>query len=260
MAFLGDYHTHTIYSHGKGTIEDNVRSAVERGLKEVAITDHGFRHMMYNVRHMDWATMRRDAQTVAEKYPQIKVYLGLETNLSSRFGRADILESDINQLDIIVCGYHKFVLPDRFSDMGCFFLPNFILGNTEKSSSKLIKRNTDAYLKLLETYPIDIVSHINYGIKADAVEVGRACHHYGTYVELNGKKVSIKDKDIEKLASEGVKFICDSDAHSSSRIADYSVPMAVVNRLHIPFELIANWEKLPRFRSRKLKGLYDDEE
>ncbi|MBR2988231.1 MAG: PHP domain-containing protein, partial [Clostridia bacterium] len=108
MAFWGDYHTHTIYSHGKGTIEDNVRSAVERGLKEVAITDHGFRHMMYNVRHMDWASMRRDAQAVAEKYPQIKVYLGLETNLSSRFGRADIIESDISQLDIIVCGYHKF--------------------------------------------------------------------------------------------------------------------------------------------------------
>ena len=60
-------------------------------------------------------------------------------------------------------------------------------------------------------------------------------------------------------ASEGVQFICDSDGHSPKRIADYSVPMEVVERLHIPFELIANWEKLPRFRSRKLKGLYDEE-
>ena len=25
MEILADYHTHTIYSHGKGTIEDNVK-------------------------------------------------------------------------------------------------------------------------------------------------------------------------------------------------------------------------------------------
>ncbi|MFR6641738.1 MAG: PHP domain-containing protein [Christensenellales bacterium] len=59
MAYWGDYHTHTYYSHGKGTIEDNVRAAAEKGLKQIAITDHGFRHMMYNVRHMDLKKCRR---------------------------------------------------------------------------------------------------------------------------------------------------------------------------------------------------------
>ncbi len=258
MAFWGDYHTHTVYSHGKGTIEANVKRAVELGLKEVAITDHGFRHMMYNVRHMDWKTMREDTEYVKKKYPQITVYLGLETNLNSRNGTADILPDDIPQLDLIVCGYHKFVIPDTLSDITKFFLPNFFLGSTTKSSAKLIKRNTDAYVKLLENYDIDIVSHINLGIKADAVEVARACKHYGTFVELNGKRVSIEDKDIEKMVEEGVNFICDSDAHSVKRIGDFSVPMEVVNRLHIPMELIANWEKLPRFRSRIKKGLYDE--
>ena len=52
MSFWGDYHTHTIYSHGKGTIEENVVRALKSGLKEIAITDHGFRHMTYNVRRM----------------------------------------------------------------------------------------------------------------------------------------------------------------------------------------------------------------
>lgn len=111
---------------------------------------------------------------------------------------------------------------------------------------------------MLENYEIDIVSHINYAIKADAVEVARACKHFGTYVELNGKRISMKDEEIEKMAEEGVNFICDSDAHSPERVGDFSVPQAVVDKLKIPYELIANWEKFPRFRSRIKKGLYKD--
>ena len=38
---LYDLHTHTTYSHGKGSIEDNVREAFNQGLEFVAISDHG---------------------------------------------------------------------------------------------------------------------------------------------------------------------------------------------------------------------------
>ena len=78
MAFWGDYHTHTIYSHGKGTIEENVLAAQKIGLKEIAITDHGFRHMMYNVRRMDFRYMREDVEFVKKKYPDINVYWDLK--------------------------------------------------------------------------------------------------------------------------------------------------------------------------------------
>ena len=50
MALSGDYHTHTKYSrhnHGKGTIEEQVKAAVEKGLAQVAITDHGFNQVLY---------------------------------------------------------------------------------------------------------------------------------------------------------------------------------------------------------------------
>ena len=40
-----DYHTHTVFSHGKGTIEDNVKAAIDAGLKAVAISDHGPGHL-----------------------------------------------------------------------------------------------------------------------------------------------------------------------------------------------------------------------
>lgn len=258
MAFWGDYHTHTVYSHGKGTIEENVLRAARLGFKEIAITDHGFHHMTYNIRRMDFPYMQREVEFLREKYPMINIYLGVESNLTSRRGKVDIIDEDMPKLDLVVCGYHKFVLPERISDYFRFFFPNFIYGNTDKSSAKQIKRNTDAYIKMLERYDIDIVSHINLGINADAVEVARACKHFGTYVELNGKGVAMKDCDLEKMAQEGVQFICDSDAHSVDRVGDFSKPIAVIERIGIPYELIANWERLPRFRSRIKKGLYSD--
>ena len=37
MKILADYHTHTIYSHGKGTIEDNVKVAISKGIETLGI-------------------------------------------------------------------------------------------------------------------------------------------------------------------------------------------------------------------------------
>ena len=55
---IADYHTHTIFSHGKGTIEDNVQSAISKGLKEIAISDHGPGHLTYGVKRNSVPVMR----------------------------------------------------------------------------------------------------------------------------------------------------------------------------------------------------------
>lgn len=38
--FFSDFHVHSNYSDGKGTIEDLAKSAIEKGLTTIAITDH----------------------------------------------------------------------------------------------------------------------------------------------------------------------------------------------------------------------------
>ena len=45
MQILADYHTHTKYSHGKGTIEENVLEAISKGIKTIGISDHGYKHL-----------------------------------------------------------------------------------------------------------------------------------------------------------------------------------------------------------------------
>ena len=50
MILTGDYHTHTPYSHGKNTVEENVIAAKSAGLKQIGIADHGFSHIAVGIR------------------------------------------------------------------------------------------------------------------------------------------------------------------------------------------------------------------
>ena len=255
MAILGDYHTHTVFSHGKGTIEENVLAAIELGLKEIAITDHGFAHVTYHVRRYDWPYIKAEAARMRKKYPMIRIYLGLETNLLDTKGRIDLKDEDIEELDIVICGYHKYVRSGSLKEFWRFKAPNFIGDLTGKSSVKTMVRNTDAYLKMLENYDIDIISHPNYGIDTDVVEIAKAAKAFGTYMELNGKRVSMTIEELQKVAATGANFIVDSDAHSPSRVGEISVPLSFIEKAGIPPAQLANWDKLPVFRSRLRKGL-----
>lgn len=247
MPVLGDYHTHTVFSHGHVSIEDNVKAAINLGLKEIAITDHGFWHDYYGVRRMDLSSIIAEVKRLRGVYPQIKIYLGLEANLVDGNGRVDIEDSDDEWMDILVCGYHKCTRATSMQEFFNFSVPNFVSGLTKFSARQVVK-NTDAYIKALERYKIDIISHPNYGIKTDVKEIAKAAAHYGTFLELNGKKVSMTDDEILGLLDTGVTLIVDSDAHSAEKVGYFGVPLSFVSRLNIPTDRIANFDKLPVFR------------
>lgn len=249
--YFGDYHTHTTFSHGTGSIEDNVLSARALGLKEIAITDHGFGHIAYGVKRAAFDEMRRQTDELSLKYPDIKILLGMECNLISSKGDVDLTEEELEKLDVVVCGFHKCAYPKSLGQAFSFDLPNLWYSCSKKASKKAVVRNTDAYIKLIEKHKIDIISHVNYAICADAVEVAKACKHFGTLLELNGKRVNMTDAEIEKAVECGVKFILNSDAHSPGKVGDISVPQSVVERLHIPADRIANYDSAPQLRSAK---------
>ena len=222
--YFGDYHTHTVYSHGKGTIEDNVLAARRLGLKQIAVTDHGFGHAAYAVKPAKLAEMRREVERRNAKYPDIRVLLGLECNLISASGDMDLRDGEEKLTDVVICGFHKFAWAASLRQTFAFMLPNIAYSMTGHASRKDVVRNTDAYIKMLEKHKADILSHLNYAIKADAVEVALACKHFGTLVELNGKRVNLTDEEIEKMLENDVDFIVDSDAHSPSKVGDFSEP------------------------------------
>lgn len=249
MTLYGDYHTHTVYSHGKGSIEQNVLRAARKGLREIAVADHGFNHVTYGVRRKDMPHMRAQIEEMKVKYPSITVYLSVEANILDARGHIDVRPSDKPWLDIVVCGYHKLVFSPSPTAPFAYFLPN----NMGCSGAKTVARNTEAYVNALEKNEIDILSHPGNYCKCDIAEVARACKHFGTYFELNGKRIKITDNELAAAAQEGCEFVVDSDAHTPRRVGDVSGALAAMERVGIPPSAVANLDRLPDFRSHRNK-------
>ena len=255
MALLADYHTHTKYSrhnHGKGTVEQNVRTAYEKGLRQIAITDHGFNQKMFGVRRSDIPQVKKDIEDAKERYP-IDVLLGVEANLISSQGDIDILPEDYKNLDILLCGFHRFVKSTSKRQQFGFVIKNILCEFFHHTSKKQIEKNTNAYINAMRKYDIDILTHLNHACKVDVEKVARVAKETNTLIELNGKRLGMSDEEILTCYNLGCKFVIDSDAHSPNRVGDCHLGLEAALRLRIPNSAIVNYNDLPTFKKEKRK-------
>lgn len=246
MNILGDYHTHTPYSHGKNTILENAQVAKQKGLKQIAITDHGFDHSLYAVDRKNIEKMRKECDE-ASKATKIDVFLGIEANLTDGNGNVDITKEEYDKLDILIVGWHNFVKTKSFKAKFSFFFMNYIF-NIFGTPAWKRKKNTKAYIEAIKKYPIDIISHLNYGMKTNTLEVAKFARDHGTLIELNGKRIKFTKKEIEEMVKEKVKFIIDSDAHKKENVGKNDVAFNLIAKYNIPEELVVNLNKIPKFK------------
>ncbi len=249
MILFGDYHTHTIYTHGTGTVEDNVKVAIKRGLKQIAITEHSFSHMGYGVSRGEYNLMRVEIETLRKKYgDQIDILCGLESNILSLDGEIDLKEDERQLVDILVVGFHKSFKCPNFKSIFDFWWPN-VLGNSKKNK-KQIEKNTMAYINALRRYKIDVLAHLNSNrCKVDPVAIAKVAKEVGTYIELNGKRIDFSDEEIRGMIDTGVKFIINSDAHKSNNVGRCPDGLAIVEKYNIPLKQVVNLNKIPHFKT-----------
>ncbi|MGN0817736.1 MAG: PHP domain-containing protein, partial [Candidatus Coproplasma sp.] len=123
MILTADYHTHTPYSHGKNTVLENAVAAQKANLKQIAITDHGFNHLLFGLKRRALPDLRSEIEE-AEKLTVVKVLMGMESNLISVSGETDMRESDLQFFDIYLCGIHEVLKYKSLSDMSNIMLKN----------------------------------------------------------------------------------------------------------------------------------------
>ena len=255
MILTGDYHTHTPYSHGKNTVDENVARAKEIGLKQIGISDHGYSHLAFGLRRKETQAYVAECKAAAKKYG-IDVLVGMESNILGVRGKADLKKKDFENFDLYLAGHHTAIWHDTVTDFFLYCGGNFFMGKVFKNNPKwLIKRNTKAYINAIKSNPLDAITHINFVCACDCLEVAKCAADYGTYLELNSKKTHISDEQLaEILAKTQVRFIINSDAHHVSRIGDTKLVEEQLARVNFPMDRIDNIDgRYPNFRFAEFK-------
>lgn len=243
-ALPGDYHVHTTYSDGTGSVEECVRRAVALGLPEIGIADH-----LSGVRHEDWDAAAipferldeyvADVRAVAARHSDIRVLLGAEADYVSEHeaGFAGLLPA--YPFDYVVGGIHVldgFDFDDpakrddpRWSDPDALFLAYY-----------------EAARRAAESGRFAFIAHLDYiglwghkpapGVDATIAAALDAMAVSGTAIELNTDRVSDPagvmypfPDTLRRACARGIPLVVSSDAHAPEhvgRLWDEAVAMA----------------------------------
>lgn len=239
-----DHHTHTTYSHGKGSIEDNVRAAAAKGLRSIAITDHGPGHMTYGLDRSRLPEMRAQIQRLRGIYTELEILLGVEANTVRKEPYLDVTAAERPEYDILLAGYHYGI---RNAGM----LANYVYkhaGMFRSESSSLRVANTAMILDALYFNEeagnhIDILTHPGDKGPFDIEDITKACADTGTLIEINDKHEHLTVEEIRIAASYDVRFVIGSDAHIPEKVGSFEGPLRRALEAGLEPERIVNIEK-----------------
>lgn len=242
MKLFGDYHTHTVYSHGKGSIEDNVKVAIKKGLKEIAICDHGPGHFLYGVKKKNIPLMKEEILRLNDKYSKegINILLGVEANLIGFDGMIDMDEKLIGYTDILLLGYHYGVIPASFGDGIGLYIKNPLTKLSGYGKEKSIELNTLAFIKAINKYPIDFITHPGAKVKLHIKELAKEAKKVGTALEINAKHGELSVESIKIAMEEDVDFIVNSDAHLPEDVGNIEKSLERIKNAGLALNKIKN--------------------
>lgn len=213
-----DYHTHTTFSHGKGSIEDNVKAGLLAGLSALAITDHGPGHLTYGVKRSDFPVMRAEIDRLQKVYPEIRLYLGVEANVIAREPYLDIGQDDLQYFDFTIGGYHYGILHGHC--IGNWLdAHRMIPGSVGRN---LLVKNTDMTLRALYENDLKILTHPGDKGRFDIEAIAKACAETDTLMEISTWHAHLTVEEIRIAAKSDARFVVSSDAHTPGRVGSFA--------------------------------------
>ena len=220
-----DTHTHTLASgHAYNTINEMAKTAADKGLKGLAITEHapqmpGTCHLFYF----------QNLRVVPRKRYGIELLLGTELNIMNEDGEVDLPEETLKTLDIAIASMHT----------PCF------------KGERTVEKVTAAYEKVMEHRYVDIIGHPDDGrFPVDMERLVSQAKKTGTLLEVNnsslrpnGFRENTRENCLRMLKEckkQGAMIVLGSDSHVDVDIAEYPYAEEVLKKADFPEELIAN--------------------
>ncbi|MBP3371326.1 MAG: PHP domain-containing protein [Clostridia bacterium] len=234
---FADYHTHTVYSHGKGTVEENILAAIECGLCTIAIADHGPGQLAHGVKLSKIRAQIEEIARLKEKYKhKIQVLASLEADITGLDGTLDLPDSWQEKFDLVLGGYHRTAIPRKKSDLFRLQIPGLI------APDRVSQNMTSAVVHAIEGGRLFMVTHPGEYIPVDMQQVARAAALHDVYIEINNKH-PMAQADLKIAAAQGVKFLLSSDAHHPKNVGRVDRALDAAMQAGIDKSRIVNLKK-----------------
>lgn len=218
-----DSHTHTVASgHAYSTLSENVSAAAARGIKLLAITDHG--PAMPGAPHFWFFMNMRVIQRIMDG---VGILRGVEANIMSQKGELDIPPEVLQNMDIVLGSLHEPLFPPQ---------------------NKII--HTDTVIKTMASGKIDVFAHGgNPSFPLDYEAVAQAAAEYKVLIEINNSSFTTSrqgsDKNCAQLAhavaENGGMLTFGTDAHIANLVGDFTECEKLVRSVDFPVERILSY-------------------
>jgi len=202
-----DYHLHSSFSDGKGTLEEYIISAIKKGLKEIALTEHVWKTSRWLPDYIDCL------RSLGQHY-HYPVLTGVEAKAINLKGEIDLNERWRPQLDLIMGVVHRLPSENDYD----FYNPLQLA----PENAALIE--TEAIINMIKRRKIHVIGHPTlayyryYGEKqpfpAEYIEeVVRAAKRHNVALEITGMWCN-DSRLLEVAFKEGALISFGSGAHS----------------------------------------------
>lgn len=225
MKIEADLHMHTVSSgHAFSTVTEMALAAAGKGLKMIAITDHG-PSMPGGAHEYHFTNMK-----ILPKYIHgVKVLKGIEANISSD-GGIDLDEERLELLDLVAAGIH--------------YGADYENQTTAEHTAATIKAIKNPWVKMI-THPANLYTPI------DILAVVQAAAEYNVILEVNassfdetrfGKRGSLeRTVKMCKLAKKyNVPLSLNSDAHFHKDVGNIESLLKVIEMVDLSNKDVIN--------------------
>ncbi len=294
MDYQIDLHVHSNTNpHAFSTIEENVTYAAEKGMKVIAITNHG--PALLDTPHW-WQLL--NIRVLPNIIKGVRVLKGVEANIIGENGEFDINQAIYQHLDIILCGFLNIrVLPNIIKGVrvlkgveaniigenGEFDINQAIYqhldiilcgfhGCREYHKYQPIEKNTKSAINIIKSQKIDILVHPgNKEFPIDFEEVIKVAKECNVALEINnsslgGTRVGSYERcsEVARIAKKYGCFITvNTDSHYCRLVGHTDLARKIIEEVDYPEELIINSseERLNKFlelrKSLRPKEIFD---
>lgn len=217
-----------------------VQAALSQGLQEVAITDHGPASLLFPGEEEDFLSFQEHLYQLREKYPGIRLLMGVEANIISSQGDLDISLGLIQKLDILLAGLHLNIRSSR--GFGPFFRTRNLLHSylSPRLFPGVLDQNSQAVIQALERYPITILTHPGLHFPIDMGPVAQVAAQEGTFMELNARHQGMGVFYLQQVVQAGARLVVNSDAHHPQEVGAVECLYPLIQAADVPEDSFFN--------------------